>query len=208
MAEVKKNKSLIVVQGINDKVYLMEAIKRSTFNTDAYKEVVEVATERVLDDHMNKFFKWLPFYDRVSDIKYLFSKSLRIDCTHEIYKTVGEMRGLGRDVDVIAHSLGTLMILNSPVEVNNVYLIGSPLSMAGISRLVRWKTKNTYMTCTRLFYVYSPLDPICHFYTPEVKEFLKSYNVIPIVSTSGHSATDYLNQLQVVRQLVESQIDI
>lgn len=204
----KKNKSLIVVQGINDKVYLVDAINRSNFKTDAYKEFIEVGTEKILDDHVNKFFKWLPFYDRLSDIQYLFKRRVKNECTHEIYKTVGNMRSLGRDVDVIAHSLGTLMVLNSPVELNNVYFIGCPLSMMGISKLVRWKTSNSYMTCKRLFYIYSPVDPICHFYNNKVKDFLKSYNVIPIVSTSGHSATEYLNQLQIVRELVESQIDI
>lgn len=196
--ENKNKKTLILVQGINRGTYLKEAVKKSNFNLDNYDKIVEPDTEGVLDKH--EWFKWLPLVDRLGDLNYIFDKRIKQECHNEIQKAIRREASLGKVVDIIGHSLGTLMVLESAVEADNVFFIGCPLSLLAIGSAVRKRT-NPQLICDRLVYTYSPVDPICHNFNSNVKEFLKLYNVLPLVSNSGHGVSNYLDEVQVIRDL-------
>lgn len=104
-----------------------------------YDLIKEINCEKLLDGKELKFIDKLfllgmPFrlWDRFGDyFKLLFNKPLMHSVTNLVESEVNEIRkkyGHDTQIDFIAHSLGTLILLASKVQANTVYLLGSPLT--------------------------------------------------------------------------------
>lgn len=203
--------TLITIQGINPDVYLEKELRLSKFNLDRYAgRIVDSNTEAVLDLD-NKILDLIPGFDRLGDLRYFTSKKVQQGCTKAVTDCIAGETKKGHRCDIIAHSLGTCIALNSLVDVDNVYLIGCPLSIkTWLANWVRATTRKRglALTCKRMFYVYSPVDPICHHFNKAVKELLSMYNITPLVSDSHHGIQSYLDEIQVYREAGQLHLEI
>lgn len=191
-------RALVLVQGINEDRYLKPAVKSmSSFNSDLYDKIVQVKTEQVFDE---SFFKFLPGYDKYGDIYQYFKKDkVRRKVSRRVTKIVDKLRKMGyTTIDLMAHSLGTVISLTSKAKVDTAILMGSPLSF-GVPFLdsqVRKHTKKYLgLQPDKLYYLWSPNDRVCKHYNKDVKKLLKRFNPVPIESTSNHKVETYIQDL-------------
>lgn len=112
-------KYLLVIQGISEsKNYLLEHAKDSgLFNQ--YNKIINIKTEDILDDSIYTIIPW--FGDRFGDIiQYYEDTSKRIQLSRQVRKQIINNQEKGVVVDILAHSLGTVMALTSgPMSAKN-----------------------------------------------------------------------------------------
>lgn len=194
-----KNKVLILVQGINSGIYLKEAVKNSNLDLSVYDKVIQVKTEKLLD---MSWVSKLPFIgDKHGDyVQYFLSKSRRKKLSRLVRQLITVLRIKYDVVDVIAHSLGSVIALTSKTSVNNFYSLGSPLSFKNswLGAFVRYHTKKYLKldVTNNFYYAYSPKDIVCSHYNKKVAKLLQDYKVEPIKSDSRHSADEYLDDIE------------
>lgn len=155
-SKAKQTRSLLVIGGITYKNYaigdLIQRPEASQYYTTwketgslvatggdnaKYSMIKEINCEALLDrkltDWMSKLLLLgIPFrlWDRFGDyFKIIWNKTVMKRVTKLVEREIAQAKSsYGDKVDVIAHSLGTLILLASDVTVDNAYLLGSPLT--------------------------------------------------------------------------------
>jgi hypothetical protein len=202
--------ALLVLGGITYKNYAVGDLvglpecsnyinREGTLDTK-YAIIKELDCEQFLDHKIidligRLFILGMPFrfWDRFGDyFKIISSDKLMRKCVEYIQAEVHKAQILYGEVDVIAHSLGTLIVATSNIKVNNLYLVGSPLTSQYWS--VR-HTANKFIQknglnaeANNIYYCYSPLDIVC---TKPSEAELLNINCYPC----SHNFSDYAKHL-------------
>lgn len=124
---MSKKKALLIVQGINTKRNYMTTkspIINEFFNT--YDSVEYVYTEDIFD---KTWFSKL--FDKFDFIPYFLNKKKRLEVCRLVNEKIGSFIILGYDVDVLAHSLGCVIAMQSgrekfPISVGNMICLQPP----------------------------------------------------------------------------------
>lgn len=193
-------RALVVVQGIHEELYAKNALKKSKLDIGQYNEIRFIDTEEVFDAWSPKIKWWDKFGDVV---KFYLNVNRRKAVCRKVTKTVGQLQKVNYEVDILAHSLGTVITLCSKARnVRRLYLLGSPLSF-GIPFAASYIRQHTrkYMknfSCEEIFYIWSPKDFVCKHYKNVVAKLLAKTNpktIVNIKSDSKHNLTDYIDDL-------------
>lgn len=203
-------RALVVIQGINSKQgYLYNDVLTDTRLTKYYDKIIDIPTEKYFDLHkpwpLRLIGKW---GDSLSDIWEFYTRNdSRIGVCRESREQIQKLQGLGYEVDILAHSLGTVIALccgpnspGNPVLVNRVVLLESPLGIGNL--IARMKTcshterysKN--FTAKELYYTWSEEDFVSQKFTGRINDILiyKSIGRPAIFHTGlGHSSSDNLD---------------
>ncbi len=195
-------KALVVIQGISGYEYAGIELAQSRFPLENYDKRAYVQTEEVFDAYIPKIIRYIPILNTLFDIAidfltFMFKKEARKKACKLVNKHITKLQEDGYVVDVIAHSLGTIIVLASgnkkkSVLVDNFYCYNSPLSAKlGIGRLFRNFIKHfgNRFYCNKLEYVYSKNDLLSGDFNIEVAESLKDTSTETefINTNSGHS---------------------
>ena len=209
-----KKKALVLVQGISNKDnYIKDALLTSDFNLDSYDEWVTAKTEKALDGLFEKvtfgLTSFIGIVDRFGDpIRYLFSEKHRKAACRAVNKEVKKLIDSGYEVDILAHSLGTIIALTSGttknmIQINNFYSFGSPLGSAFFSGLFRRHVqKYIYgINIKNMHYCWNRKDIISK--KPLKQRFVNSLflyvaNFKNYKIGDGHSLSNYLNAFAAV----------
>lgn len=205
-------KALLVIQGIaNAQGYLYKDISCDVFFTSKYDQIVDIPTDTI-------FAKKTPWYlkplgkigsslDDVFD--YLARTEERIETCRLVRESIRKVQGQGYEVDIICHSLGTLLTLTcgpnnpiNPIVVNNVYMMGSPLGFKFL--LMRRKVEahcerySSNFFAKKIFYLYSERDPVSCAITGRNMEIISNRSVDSHIyhTSTTHSAQEYLGFLK------------
>ncbi len=131
-------KALLVVQGINSNPrYLVEDTVDFRKIKLAYDEIINAPVERVWNKSL---VSKLPFVgNKYGDIiSFYTNERARIQAATAVAEKIYELKNAGLEVDILAHSLGTVITLCSgpqyhldrpPVVVRNFFCINSPLGL-------------------------------------------------------------------------------
>lgn len=214
--KAKESRALLVIGGITYKNYAIGDLLKfakgySTSWTDGasliafgnkdskYSMIKEINCEQLLDSKALNFLGnlWLlglpaRLWDRFGDyFKIIGNKEIMKKCTALVEQEILDAKAKYGKVDVIAHSLGTLILLASCSRVNNVLLLGSPLS----SRFWSIRTtankffeKNGNCKCNSLLYCHSKNDIV------GTNDFSGWFNCLDC-SPVTHSFSEYLQRL-------------
>ncbi len=184
---------LLLVQGVNEDTYLFKNLKSSSYDIDQYDKVIEVTTEKTLD---KSWVSKIPFLgDKYGDILQFFvSDEARRNLKTKLKKTA--LKYPDAEIDLLAHSLGTLICFITPITVKNFICLASPVAMSlwlgkKVRNFIRGRLK--LKVENNLYFVYSPFDLICQSLNKNVAKLLRSFNVTEVKSTSLHGAKKYLN---------------
>jgi len=127
----KKNRALYLVQGVSDGLYIDRAVHEDIFPIHLYDSVKTCCSEDIFDKGLS-LSKKLSFADRHSDwIRFSCDKNLRKNLRDQITHDINFLYLEHKKVDVLAHSLGTWMMLGTNIYVDNCFLFGSPCGFAG-----------------------------------------------------------------------------
>jgi hypothetical protein len=168
----EKLDSIIGIKPILNKYF--KAYKRVDGNSH-YDLIVEVQTEKFFDSAVLNFFQkfWLIgvpliWWDKLGDyLKAITNERLMNGIKHCVKELVTALKDKYTDVEIdcVAHSLGTLIALDSEARFEKVFLMGSPLT----SRL--WSIRTTATNFIRkrkaptsvanVWYFYSKKDIVC-----------------------------------------------
>jgi len=191
-------KALVLVQGIHEHRYIKTALRSSGFDHSVYEKLPYVKTEETFDAFSIEFDWW----DKYGDIvKFFFNPFRRKAVCKLLEKKVERLKKLGYEVDIMCHSLGTCIVLCSNVQVDKVYMIGSPLSMKTpiLGKMVRdyIKKEMNGFKANLINYVWSERDSVCNYFSKEVQEVLgKATGIInDYNSNSKHNLTRYLKDM-------------
>lgn len=211
-------RAVVLIQGINDNSgYLLPAVKESNFTLDQYDKKVYINSEKYFD----KVKKSLPFYlawipskqkDYLADLWGFFvRKDTRKQINKEVIASIRALEVDGYEIDIIGHSLGTLIALTcgnkkNNIFINNYYCLNTPLGIESpIARFVVQRTVkkyNKHFKCKNLYNLYGTGDYI----SSKVKKsqsILESQTINYIEKShdvgddmlDSHSATHSLNLL-------------
>ena len=122
-------KVLLVLGGICPQPYAYDDVVKSSFDHLGYDEIIQIDYEPFLD----KRYEWIPFYNRMRILDkrgdwWQFAlhpevrEAIRADVCEKINNQPVDVQ-----IDIVAHSLGTWVILGCPVKVNKVMLFGCPI---------------------------------------------------------------------------------
>lgn len=165
-----------------------------------YSHIKELDCEQFLDNKTIDFLGRLmvlgiPFrlWDRFGDyFKIIGNKKTMKRVSEYVVHEVELANKLYGQVDLIAHSLGTLIALASDIKVRNLYLLGSPLTSQFWS--IR-HTANDFIQkngleaeAQKVQYCYSPLDIVG---TRAIEANFENINCYP----SSHDFSDYMRIL-------------
>jgi hypothetical protein len=120
-------RALLIVQGINTKRNYMTT-KSPIINGffDSYDSVEYVYTEDIFDE---TWFSRL--FDKLDFVPYFVNKKKRLEVCRLVNEKIGSFALLGYEVDVLAHSLGCIIAMQSgrskfPVSVTNMICLQPP----------------------------------------------------------------------------------
>ncbi len=132
-------RALVIVQGINNKPkYMLEGLSELVAS---YDYVYYAQTEKyfeVVKDNLPIYLKWLPLHikDYASDIwGYLNNRYVSGMINTEITNEILNLSTQGYKIDIIGHSLGTIITLclgtsDRCITLNNFYCLNSPIGIA------------------------------------------------------------------------------
>lgn len=121
-------KALVIVQGINNKrEYMKPKSKVVKEFFSRYDEVDYMYTEDIFDGSLTS-----KFIDKADFIPYFFSNKRRQMVCRLVNEKIKTLEHLGYEVDVVAHSLGSVIALQSgrkvmPIMVNKMITLQSPI---------------------------------------------------------------------------------
>lgn len=123
-----KKKAIVIIQGINTEREYMNPtlpIIKSFFEGYVVKEYMH--TEDIFDGTITS-----KFVDRADFIPYFFNKKKRLEVCKLVNEKIATLTALGYEVDVLAHSLGCIIALQSgrksiPLLVNRMITLQSPI---------------------------------------------------------------------------------
>lgn len=190
-----QKRALIAVQGINSDNYILHELTSSKFPRENYQKIVAIPTEEIFDRTIPGFIKMIPyfnkFYDQyLADIRAFFKdKEARMNACRFVRNQIKALQNDGYTVDVIAHSLGTIIVMCAGpqtgrlLEVNSFLCYNSPLGFGifpgGI--LVRSFTRKFMRNfkAVKLEYIYSSKDVISRDYKSPVAEIINELTIHP-----------------------------
>lgn len=204
-------RALVVVQGISKKHgYLAKELYEEAAGTivKAYDVIAPVNTDQFFAKISNIPSKILG--PVLSDVwNYYTNGKARREACREVRKTITELQSKGFEVDILAHSLGTVITLcsggNSParaVSVVNVYLLACPLGIGNL--FARMKTNghterySNNFVCKNLFYFWSEKDYVSKILKGRTLDILKARSVNPPITHhtgTDHASSEYLECL-------------
>lgn len=137
-----------------------------------YYAIEEIDCEQFFDSKALTFFEKLflfaipaRLWDRIGDYYKALRDTERLEKISAcITQKIKEVQELGYQVDVIGHSLGSLLALGADVDIENLYFLGSPLTSE--NWLIR-STANKHasihalLNANKIYYSWSPKDFIC-----------------------------------------------
>jgi pimeloyl-ACP methyl ester carboxylesterase len=173
--------------------------------------VIDIPTEKYFDKYKPWFLKWMgKLGDSLSDVWEFYTRnSSRIELCREIRQQIKDLQATGYEVDIIAHSLGTMAALcsgpNTPanlVSVNRTILLSSPLGIGNL--IARLKTNGhaerfskNFIT-KELYYTWSEKDFVSERFTGRINDILASKShTQPVIIHTGlsHSSEENLTYL-------------
>ncbi len=201
-------KALVIVQGINNKQgYLRETIAQFPQFKEYYQRIIDIETDKYFDKHMSFLFKPFRSIGRtLADVwEFYKNNAARMEVCRETRSQIQNLQALGYEVDIIAHSLGTVIALccgpNSPVnpiKVNRTILMQSPLGIANL--IARMKTNShterysKNFTTKELYYTWSEEDYVSKKFTARVLDILISKaEASPVILATGYGHSAYDN---------------
>lgn len=218
-------KAIVLIQGINkDAGYLETELDNYPSLLKNYKLKKQIQTEKEFDKHLafripflGKILKKSFTFGALGDFwQFLRGRDTRKRICKRIRSDIKNLQRQGYNVDILAHSLGTIMTLvagphdkddnrstnNSPLNVNSCYFFGSPLGFK--LPYVEWRTERFVKKYSdnfrgkKLYYFYSSKDPVCSSVDKTDKKILESLfdEVIYIKTKATHKTKDYLSELK------------
>lgn len=137
-------KRLWLSEGITDKSYILEDLKKSSFYYQTFDEIYVFPNEK----YLSRWSLEVPIWDRFGDIlKYCFNPLRIKKVRSEALKMFHSVDRKPEDFDfAIGHSLGTLSLLTLPASFNVVFTCGSPLGfptfpILGARQYIEWFTE-------------------------------------------------------------------
>lgn len=152
-------RALILIQGINKKGnYLLDGIGHIASH---YDKIFYAKTERTFDvikDSLPFYLQWIPdkYKELLADLIGFFkNKYTRKSINFHISDKIDEFKALGYEVDILSHSLGTLIALalgskKKKVTVNTLFMLNSPLGID--SKILRLYVKANMLRFSKYFY--------------------------------------------------------
>jgi len=214
----KPKKALLLVQGINEGKYIKDEVLQSNFDTSSFDKIKVIDTEGIYDRSKKNpllFWRRNKIWDKYGDVIQFyvtpFSNKRKAIC-RRIRDRVKALQGEGYEVSVLAHSLGTTMVMSSKVRIHDFYCFGSPVGffigflrgfiLNHLKRFIKHFSVVNFMFCS------SPNDKVCSKLTKGFFKLVNKANV-GIFSNynlqSNHDLTDYLNEFTQAR--AQGQID-
>lgn len=204
-------RALVVVQGISKKHgYLAKELYEGLDSKiiKSYDVIAPVNTDQFFAKISNIPSKILGSV--LSDVwNYYTNGKARREACREVRKTITELQSKGFEVDILAHSLGTVITLcsggNSParaISVNNVYLLGSPLGIGNL--FARMKTNghterySNNFDAKKIFYLWSEKDYVSKILKGRTLDILKARSVespVTYHTDTNHASSEYLDSL-------------
>lgn len=205
-------KALILIQGVNSKLYGLESLRRAKIDTGEYNHVLEINSESVFDRKLIKWLPRMPYWDKFGDIfKYYIQKKKRKEICKMVRRAIKSFQKEGFNVDIFAHSLGCQIALscgsqkdNDPVKIHKLVLMGSPMGftrwLVGAAAFVRKHTRKYLKNfhALKIEYVWSSKDPVSKYVNNKIINILEAATAIEgaepdtFKSESDHSWITYL----------------
>jgi hypothetical protein len=203
-------KALVIIQGINDKPkYMLEDLSGILVK---YDYVYYAQTERyfeVVKDNLPVYLRWLPLHikDYAADIwGYLNNRYVAGMINAEITNEILSLITQGYEVDVIGHSLGTLITLclgsnDRSIELNTFYCLNSPIGIGAKTLRLYIKSylffRRRCVKFANIFNIYGTDDFISKEMANADKLLAKrTENVISIARKGGHSHVDSIKIIE------------
>ena len=198
--------ALIIIQGINDKPrYMLEDLA----NIAAKYECVYYAQSEkyfeVVKENLPIYLKWLPPHikDYAADIwGYLNNRYVAGMINAEITNEILNLTTQGYKVDVVGHSLGTLITLclgteDRNIELNTFYCLNSPIGIGLKTLRLYIKSylwfRRKCVSFVNIFNIYGTEDFVSKEMANADKLLAKrAENVVSIAHKGGHSHADSL----------------
>lgn len=190
-------------------------VGRAGFPIGKYGSEEYIDTESIFDRHWT-WTKPIPYSDSLGDVaKFYLSKKVRGETRQLMRKHLSSEHNQGAKVDVVAHSLGTMITLTCgtkkhKVDFGDLYLMGSPLALKNwlgrklfvhpnYKKHVKDKDNVPNISCDNIYFVWSRNDDICHFADEDIARLLKMVNVrgkvVFVESDSHHNWESYMIDL-------------
>lgn len=201
-------KALVLVQGISRSSYIKKDIEKFKSEFSGYDLIKVAPTESIFDKSIISKIS-----DRFGDVVQYFKShnQRKLACT-VVRNQIRTLQNDGYEVDVLAHSLGTLMTLtcggldgskNPLVEVNKVMLFACPLGMKvpgmPIGLYVRNHTRKYIQNfkAKEIQYTWSKRDFVSASWSKAIKDILllASPNVQSLELDCDHALEHYLGDL-------------
>lgn len=204
-------KALIIIQGVNSKPhYLLEGLDPFIEALGYLPTNVHYScTECVFDKQVNKlplYFKWLPLEvkDYLSDLwGYFLNSRVKSEINTGLTNTVLRYSRAGYEVDILAHSLGTVIALclgsnDRKLDLNTFYCLNSPLGLNSVVGRLWVKLKillsGRNIKFKEICSVYGEKDFISSKMDNSILGIFSS-NVMQVKHSGGHSHKESLSNL-------------
>lgn len=205
-------KALILIQGINKKSnYLLDGIDPVA---SGYDKIFYAKTERLFDvvkDSLPFYLMWIPdkYKELLADLLGFFkNKYIRRAIDYEIIDKIHEFKSNGYEVDILSHSLGTLIALalgnkDNKVSINNLYFLNSPLGidLKSLRLYVKFKMSkfSKHFRCNKVYNVWSDDDFVSKDMNKSLKfiEKRSDQSVHLIVKNGGHDHKNSIKKLKI-----------
>lgn len=207
-------KALLLVQGINSKnKYLLNDLNKSGYKPDDYNLIEEVDTESEFD---KAWFNRIPVLGQgfvaqyLGDVWQFYSKlhtKKRQDVCRKVRERIFQLQDTGYQVDIISHSLGTVIALccgseARPVKIDTHVILGSPIGIGFWG--LRLKTMSHARKFSKNFkakkikYIWSRNDFVSKVFNAETEELisLRATRAIFHNSLTSHDSEEYLTFLK------------
>jgi hypothetical protein len=196
---------LIVIGGITENLYFRRDLESDiSLLCELYKKyeyIVEINTNKHRDSWSPRFIDKSPW----TDVYKLYLNPFRRRAIHrEIEKTVERFQNNGYEIDVFAHSLGTVELTGTNIQVNNVCFFGSPLGMdfpCGAfcrNKLAPFPFSRPKFRCENFYNFYSPRDIVGT--SPILSDYRCNFGVLSnqeFNTNTVHDLTEYLSNEKV-----------
>ena len=199
-------KALIIIQGINDKPrYMLEDLASIAAKYECVYYAQSEKYFEVVKENLPIYLKWLPPHvkDYAADIwGYLNNRYVAGMINAEITNEILNLTTQGYKVDVVAHSLGTLITLclgteDRNIELNTFYCLNSPIGIGLKTLRLYIKSylwfRRKCVSFVNIFNIYGTEDFVSKEMANADKLLAKrAENVVSIAHKGGHSHADSL----------------
>jgi hypothetical protein len=204
---MSRKKALLIVQGINsNREYMKPTVPIISAFMDRYAVKEYAYTEDILDGTLTS-----KFADKADFIPYFLNHKKRLQVCRLVNEKIASLNLLGYDVDVLAHSLGGVIALQSgrrklPIYVNRMICLQSPIHNKIYGWFVRGRLARYSggLTIKNLVTTYNKNDFwVAHkgLSAEGLKKFIKSMSNI-IVNYSSHDAGDGHDWQKALKDLI------